>query len=221
MAVAGKERKSLLSRVGAAWDWWERLRSIVDQIGLRKMIAATSLSVAYAAAAWFFDNVPWYISGILLLAVCFFLLLIVHRVQIIRATAKFNPRDYQKFGQDLTTLSQDIFRFLAERQREQADAHRTHQGGRPDFSAWQADRDFEQVTGRIFFERFGSKSLGSLALLKRLGVEIPTHMIFSANYRPHGLPQFLGLMGDLLSRGNILDAVEISKDRNFMWQIEH
>lgn len=218
-----KERTGISSRLANALDWWERARSLLEQIGLRNVIAS-SLSVgALATLTWFRDNVPWYLAGLMGLLALAIVSFVIHRVQIIRATSKFNARDYQKFGHELVTLSQEIFRFLADRQRDQMDVHKANPraNGIPSIDFWQADRDFERVTGRLFFEKFGPRVLGSLALLQRIGISMPVHMISSAEYRPNGLPQFLGTMGDLLSRGNIADAVAISNDQDFMWQIQH
>lgn len=215
------KKQGFISRLGGVWDWWDRGQSLLEQLGLRKVIGAAVINAAWIAAAWFYNNVPWYLAVLLFLCGLAISLNIFHRLQIIRKTATFNPRDYQKFGNDLVALSSEIFRFLADRQRDHAEIHRTSSTGPADINSWQADRDFDQITGRLFFERFGSRVLGSVALLQRIGITMPVHMISTAQYSPNGLPQFLGMMGDLLSRGNVVDAIEISKYRDFMWQIQH
>ncbi len=217
-----KPQNQIAERVAGLWDWWERARSLVGQVGPLKSLLVGAVNIAWVWAAWFRDNVPWYVAVLLFLVAAALSLIVLHKVQVIRATAAYNPRDYQQFGRALTELSQEIFRFLADRQRTHGDVHRANpRGAEGGFDAWQADRDFEAVTGRLFFEQFGPRVMGSLALLQRIGIAMPPHMISIAQYRPNGLPQFLGTMGDLLSRGNIADAVAISNDRDFMWQIGH
>jgi hypothetical protein len=140
---------------------------------------------------------------------------------VARAMNKFDPAQHKAFGAELIQLSSDIFRFLADRQRDHSDLHKANPANGPAYQDWQADRDFEQVTGKLFFEKFGTRVLGSVALLHRMGIKMPHHMMATAHYRPSGLPQFLGMMGDLLSRGNIEDAASAANDRDLMWQIGH
>lgn len=218
-----KPKNEIAEQVANFWDWWERGRSLVQQIGPLRSLLVGALNLAWVWAAWFWNNVSWYIAFTLFLIGAASSLIFIHKIQVIRATAKFNPRDYEKFGKELVELSQEIFRFLADRQRDHSELHRANPRGDASaaYDTWQADRDFEAVTGKLFFERFGPRVMGSLALLQRIGITMPPHMIFSAQSRPNGLPQFLGAIGELLARGNIADAIAISNDREFMWQIAH
>lgn len=140
---------------------------------------------------------------------------------IAKAMTRFDPTKHVEFGMELVGLSEEIFRFLADRQREISSFHQALPEGRASFDLWQADRDFELVTGKLFFEKFGSRVLGSAALLHSLGIRMPSHMVVLSHSRPNGIPQFLGVMGELLKHGNIEQAVVISNDRDFMWQIGH
>lgn len=211
------------TKIAGIGDFVERNLSLLEQLGIKEKVGAFFSTAILAIAAWFWNNVPWYaaLGGFLVSA--YIVLGIIHRVQLIRAASKFDPSAYERLGQRLIALSADIFRFLADRQRDQAEQHRlTIDLNEPNpIGRWQQDRDFEAVTGRIFFERFGAQVLGSLALLQKIGVQLPPHSIAIAQYRPEGLPQFLALMGDLLSQGYIKEAVELSHDRDFMWNIGH
>lgn len=185
-------------------------------------------SLAMTVWAYLWSNLPpWGLALAFLGALALFLFCVSKGMAawrdftVARAMMKFDPTQYQAFGGELVTLSQEIFRFLTERQRDHADLHKANPVEDASFGDWQADRDFEQVTGKLFFEKFGTRVLGSVALLHRIGIQMPPHLVTSAHYRPNGLPQFLGMVGDLLRRGNIDDAVSVSSDRDLMWQIQH
>lgn len=175
-----------------------------------------------AAMSWFWNNVPWYAALGAFLIATYIILGIVHRIQLIRTASKFDPTEYKQLGRDMVGLSTEISRFLADRQRDKTELPRRNrvEGDGDGLSQWQDDRDFEAVTGRIFFEKFGPQVLGSLALLQRVGVELPTHMVYLTKSRPDGVLQFLAVIGDILSRGFIDEAVETSKNRDFMWEIQ-
>lgn len=222
MADQTKKRR-WLSRIPRIGEFVEKNLSLLEQLGVKNTIGAAMSAAIITAASWFWNNVPWYAALGGFLVATYIILGIIHRIQLIRSASKFDPSAYEKLGERLVVLSKDIFRFLADRQRDQLEQHRRNPYG--DLANprdhWQEDRDFEAVTGRLFFERFGAQVLGSLALLQKIGVQIPPHVVVTARYHPDGLPQFLAVMGDLLSQGFITEAVEISRDRNFMWQIQH
>ena len=218
------EKRSWLRWIPRLGEIVEKNLSLLEQIGIKQKLGGAMSAAILAAATWFWSNVPWYaaLSGFLVAA--YVILGIIHRIQLIRAASKFNPAAYEKLGNRLVELSNEIFRFLADRQRDQAEQHRLSPRAPEQDNAmerWQQDRDFQAITARIFFERFGAKVFGSLALLQKIGIELPHHLVGGARYNTDGLPQFLALMGDLLSQGFITEAVEISKNRDFMWQIEH
>lgn len=218
----GQDRKSVSARFAVGLDWWDRVHSIAGQIGVRSLIATALSSAGLAAFAWFRDNVPWYLAVLLFLIATAATLTVIHRVQLIRTTARYNPRDYKILGQEMVELSREIFRFHVDRQRDQAELHRLKPRGpdTPPMAAWEADRDFDYLTGRLFFEKFGSRALGLVAVLQGIGITMPPHMIRATQSSHSVLPQFLALMGDLLSQGRIADAVAVSNDRDFMWQLQ-
>ncbi|WP_041544825.1 MULTISPECIES: hypothetical protein [Chelativorans] len=196
--------------------------SLLEQLGIKGFVMTSLPVIIYGWAAWFFDYVPWWAAILLLLAAIFFVLGAAHRILLIRTASRFDPSKYEEFGQELVDLSKDMFRFLSDRMREQRDHHARMTDQDPvSIHSWQADRDFEQISGRLFFERFGPQTMRALALLQRIGVQLPPHMIATASHRQNGIPQFLGLMGQLLEEGNVSEAIEISQDRDFIWQIQH
>jgi hypothetical protein len=197
--------------------------ALLEELGISKIVTGVLSAIALAVFAWLRNNVPLWLGVLIVLFAAYHVTGILHRIQLIRATSKFDPNKYQEFGRNLVTLSEEIFRFLSDRSRDKMNGRPRSYNTTPTagLADWQADRDFEQVTGRIFFERFGTRVLSSLALLQRLGISAPPHMITIAGYIPHGIPQFLGLIGQLLADGNITEAVDASKDQRFIWQISH
>lgn len=225
--MEGKEKTRLtgLARAlpGAARGL-ESTLSLLEQLGLKPWLAGGMLSGSYALLAWFRDNLPWYMAVLLFLGCLALMLYVWHRVLLIRSTSRWSARKYREVGRDLQDLAQETFRFLAERTRDKAEVHRRNpvaDDGRGHSERWEADRDFDAITARVFFERYGTRALGALALLHQIGVTIPHNMVSIASFSPEGMPQFLGTMGDLLAKGYVMDAVDISKDREYMWRLGH
>ncbi|MET4666849.1 hypothetical protein [Sphingomonas sp. PvP056] len=170
-------------------------------------VAAVIAALLMAFWAYIWSNLPpWGLLLVFLTTVALLLFCVdkgmaaLRNYTVARAMMKFDPTQYQAFGDELVALSHEIFRYLAERQRDHADIHKANPNREPGFGSWQTDRDFEAVTGKLFFERFGPKVLGSVALLHGIGIQMPPHMVLTAQTRPNGLPQFLGMIGDLLKR---------------------
>lgn len=217
------KKQAWIRKLPGIGDFVERNLSLLEQLGLKQRLGALVTAGVYGASIWLWNNVPWYIAVAAFVLGTYCLLGVFHRIQLIRATAKLDHTAYRKAGAEMVEVSNSIFRFMADRQRDHIDQRKAQlpisDYEENDRALWQFDRDFESMTGRIFFERFGSTVLGQIAILSRLGVVIPNHMILLSKTKPEGLIQFLALMGDLLGKGYLEQAVDISKDENFMWHV--
>lgn len=128
----------------------------------------------------------------------------------------------QDLGANLSALATEMHQFMMQRSAANT-ARRLRDGADPEgINAWQADRDFERETSAQLMAQFGGRALGALAKLNALGVELPPHMVYSLRSgRPDGAIQMIATMGDLLSSVNLPEAIRLSKDRDFMWQIQN
>lgn len=206
------------------WGLAERgslIVSILEQLGIKGVVGAVFVSALVGVATWYWSHVPWYASLVLALVIVYFSLGVWHRFQLIRATSQFDSKGYQVFGEQLLALANEMLRFMSDRQREKP---LVRKGSEPaSLEAWQSERDFEAVSGRMFMERFGPRLLSNLALLRKLGIEPPSHMItmLAHGSSTSSAAHFFALIGQLLADGNLEEAVTASNDRQFMWAIGH
>ncbi len=131
-----------------------------------------------------------------------------------------NTVGLRDIGNEIGEVAQDVQRFLAQRTAENTARLATASSEAPTLAAWQADRSFERETTAQMVARFGPRIFGSVAKLKALGIQLPPHFIHNlTNSRPDGAIRFISAMSELLKSANLEEAISLSEDRDFTWQI--
>jgi hypothetical protein len=65
--------------------------SLLHQLGLKTIVGSFLSGAFLAAAAWTWSNVPWWAAVLIALVVGYYLAGLIHRIQLIRATSKYEP----------------------------------------------------------------------------------------------------------------------------------
>jgi hypothetical protein len=80
-----------LSRLPWVAEKVELTLSLLDQLGLKTIVGSFLSGAFLAAAAWNWSNVPWWAAVLIALVAGYYLAGLIHRIQLIRATSKFEP----------------------------------------------------------------------------------------------------------------------------------
>lgn len=80
-----------LSRLPWVAEKVELTLSLLHQLGLKTIVGSFLSGAFLAAAAWTWSNVPWWAAVLIALAAGYYLAGLVHRIQLIRATSKYEP----------------------------------------------------------------------------------------------------------------------------------
>jgi hypothetical protein len=65
--------------------------SLLHQLGLKTVVASFLSGAFLAAAAWTWSNVSWWAAVLIALVAGYYLAGLIHRIQLIRATSKYEP----------------------------------------------------------------------------------------------------------------------------------
>lgn len=194
--------------------------------------AAVAILWAGGVTAWAWlssETPPWGLALIFTVTAAVVMIMIAKATEswrnyvVAKAASNFDAQNYTKLGTEIISLTDEMKRFISDRQR---DAMMTSQKERPtdgddlavsayERGQWFQDQQYERMTEILAKEKFGTRAVTYLALLKTIGVEMPPHIGHGlGNSRSIG---FLSIMGGLLAAGNIKEAIDISYDRNFIW----
>lgn len=213
--VLDRHHLGWLRHVPAVASAVETTGSLLEQFGLKDWAFGIVAASVMGGAAWFWNHVPWWACVCLAVFLAYHIAGVVHRIQVIRAGSQFDPTKYRELGQSMVALSKEMATFFTDRHRDRmmspqsADMH----------EQWQKDRDAEKLTAHLFHERFGPMTFSTLALLDRLGLNASQPVLWHMVSRPEIAPRFFGGVGQLLADGNLDAAIDLTKDRNFMWNI--
>jgi hypothetical protein len=118
-------------------------------------------------------------------------------------------------GAKLKQLSREISHLVVDRQAGQALLPK-RETFPPDIAGnrtwWETNQDFRQRTEAMFVERFGADILVYMSQLEVLGIERP--------FGRDGVEEqgkWFGFIGDLLEKGNLIEARERGPDVRFWW----
>jgi len=126
------------------------------------------------------------------------------------------PIDIQALGIELKEFSQEMQRAI----NAFISTRRQMLGPAPtDFNGHVNRNDIERETMNAFFaENFRNKSAYYIRILQSIGIPIPPHIGFLMSHRPNTISMYLGFCGELLSKGMIERARNITDEE--MWHIQ-
>ncbi|OAN67700.1 hypothetical protein A8B82_05635 [Sulfitobacter sp. EhC04] len=207
-----------------------RIAWVITGINIERWAESQGIDDTLAEAwpqlmAWFVENSVWLsVSTSFLIGAALALFIYRRLVPMDRLNLR-QPEEIRKIGSASALLAQDMLRFLERRaientHRREEERKSAKKSGMRD--TWEADRDFESVTSSQFFSQFGPQTLRILAVLDQSGIKLPHHILSMGRYaRPEGIVQVLAVFGEYLKNGELEEAIALSHDRNFMWQIQH
>ena len=152
---------------------------------------------------------------------------------IILVTISFNPikntyvREHQdiamddarRIGRELSQLSRDILGFVSDRQSNAPSNFGANPGEIR--NAWAQRRKYSQDTVALAYDRFGSRVLESLSVLKEIGIEPPFQIKLSMDTSPGAMAKWLGTIGGFLEEGKLNDAKKIGADSKFWFDFQN
>ena len=176
--------------------------------------------IALLLAAWAYvvkvlDSITWWQATLLFLASLVLIIILVNQWLSFRTKQRFDPKDYQELGEEISRFSSDALRALSDWSRshpvKEFDPKEDGSGRR----RWEADQDRRRERGQYFAEAFGSKSFMYWQLLSKLEIEIPFHAHAALSYEPTNFIVWLGMIGELLQNGYLDEARSFTKDDQF------
>jgi hypothetical protein len=221
-----------IKKLVAQIPFWDAMLSFGARLGIGTVLWITLAMVggfAMTVWAWLYSNVPPWGLGLIFLFAAAMIAIVLAKVMAMwrdftaaRTMNKFDVSQISQFGQDLIDLSEEIFKISNNREREhfslvQARAPVETRG--EDYKYWAIDQRFRQATGGLINEALGSKIAGYASMLHSMGFEMPPHFLHNLTHNPEGTARFFGGMGVILKRGNLEEALTLSRDRKFMWTL--
>jgi hypothetical protein len=80
-----------ISRLPWATEKVELTLSLLHQLGLKTVVGSFLSGAFLAAAAWTWSHVSWWGAVLIALVASYYLAGLIHRIQLIRATSKYEP----------------------------------------------------------------------------------------------------------------------------------
>lgn len=137
-----------------------------------------------------------------------------------RVLSEFDASDLKTFGQEMIGLSNRMLEWLAVRESSSATLARAH-ASQDRHQQWEYERDLRSETGNLFNKEFNADLVPKLGIVSNLGIVIPHHFLANMSYGAVGCARYLALIGGMLSKGLLQEAITASKDENLMWQVCH
>ncbi len=198
--------------------------SFVDHLVVIYLFAGGVLGAAMLTLwAWLENHLPYW--GIALLFLCAFVVVeaaISFGIDLYRK-AKAARLDHQKVGNDLTSLSDDLSRWITDRVRERAQIPIPPVNIAENAVAAHAEWERQRREGRILLqgiaERYGARIMQAVILMKKLDISVPFHLSSLGEHNIAGFASFIGAVGRLIRDDNISAAQSLGTDTQ--WELSN
>jgi len=140
-----------------------------------------------------------------------------------RVLKGYDSSELEEFGRHLSRMANEMFGFIAERQKEHMYASQQMGFGQTSpeevSKRWDFDRNFDNLTTTLFAQKFNSGMLADYGRLAEMGLRVPQGANTLMARQPQSAAKFFGLMGNFLSKGDLDGALRAVNDRSVMWTI--
>lgn len=212
--------KNTIQNIFKKIPYFEAFRAFLEQWGMwgpLLSLLGVAMSIALAAWGWIESNLPvWGIILLFLGTACLVLILFNAGVEAYRKISA-ERLDHEKIGKDLQALSQEMARafndLIQDRERRGANSQdNTPEGTR---ESWEMRVREGQFIAKRIGERFGSRIVASVLLLKKMEIELPFHLSHLDEHTILSLASYFGAVGELVESGNISVAQNLDSKTAF------